>query len=321
MGEPYISGDFVYRDVTPDDKPQVLAFTASTWEHGDYIDQVFDDWLADPDGRFLAAEERSTGIVAAIDKLTMLSPTEAWFEGLRVNPAFRGRGLASTLQRFMIGEAAQLRARSVRLLTLITNLPIHKAAYRDGFTLVGIVRFWKWDQASTQPAPEPQADAFPLRHAAPDEANALYEWWRRASAFQTAGLVHENWTFAETSAGAWQSAASEKRLFVRSDVAIDPEGVPPPAVLVLHDTDDEERPVWVFSAFIALGNQWPSLLRGLIAAAREEGITKMQGLAPDIHDVNAGFTAAGFAGDADQERLCIFELSPIPPQPDLMGKE
>ena len=141
-----ITGEYIYRDVRPEDKAEVLAFTAHTWEFGDDIQYVFDDWLADTTGRFLVAQEQTSHRIVAIDKLTMLSPTEAWFEGLRVHPDFRGRGLAGRLQKYMLAEAARLGAQAVRLTTLATNTPVHLACYRDGFTLKAIFRFWKWEE-------------------------------------------------------------------------------------------------------------------------------------------------------------------------------
>src|SRR5512133_294913 len=115
MSDPFPAGEYIYRDVRAEDKAEILAFTEHTWEFGDYIQYVFDDWLADPHGRFLVAEEQTSGRIVALDKMTMLSPTEAWFEGLRVHSDFRGRGLAARLQKYMIGEAARLGAKAVRL--------------------------------------------------------------------------------------------------------------------------------------------------------------------------------------------------------------
>src|SRR5437868_12964361 len=113
---------FVFRDALGSDRGEVLALTANTWEDGDYIQWVYDDWVGDAMGRFLVAVESASERVAAIDKLSFLSPTEAWFEGLRVHPDYRGRGLASSLQRYMIGEARRLGAETVRFVTVVDNL-------------------------------------------------------------------------------------------------------------------------------------------------------------------------------------------------------
>ena len=63
---------FLVRDVRESDREAVLALTAKTWDFGDYIKWVFDDWLNDTKGRFLAAEHSETEKLAAIDKMTFL---------------------------------------------------------------------------------------------------------------------------------------------------------------------------------------------------------------------------------------------------------
>ena len=88
----------VFRPVRLDDKPRVLEFTVRTWDDGDYITDVFDEWLADPTGRFTAIE--LDGQVVAIGKLTDLGEGELWLEGLRVDPAHRRKGIGEALHAF-----------------------------------------------------------------------------------------------------------------------------------------------------------------------------------------------------------------------------
>src|SRR5215468_5486230 len=47
--------DLLIRQAQPQDKAAVLAFCAHTWDWGDYIPQVWDEWLADPSGCLLVA--------------------------------------------------------------------------------------------------------------------------------------------------------------------------------------------------------------------------------------------------------------------------
>jgi len=313
VNKPFPIGEYLVRDARADDKPEVLEFTAHTWEFGDYIEYVYDDWLADPTGRFLVAEERTSGRIVAIDKLTMLSPTEAWFEGLRVHPDFRGRGLAGRLQKYMIAESARLGAQSAGLITVATNTPVHLACYRDGFTLKCVVRFWKWEASASENESQADTPAFTLRYATEQEAPALYEWWRRAAAFRTSGLAHHNWSYAETSPEEWQAAASEHRLLVKEDASIDLNGMPPPTALVRNDTNHDGAPLWVLSALTAVGEEWSALMRGLVDTARARGIAEINGLLPDMQELHGGLQSAGFKGDLDEDRLALFGLSPLPP--------
>ena len=179
---------FTVRNATPGDRDEVLALTAHTWEDGEYIHWVYNDWVADTDGRFLVALDHGTGRIAAIDKSELPSPTEAWFEGLRVHPDFRGRGLAGGLQTFMIGEARRLGATVIRMMTLADNFAVHRMAYRDGFKALFVVRHWLW---KGQPAPSLSAPGSPmieLRPSTPAEAEVLYNLVVEFPSAETCGI-------------------------------------------------------------------------------------------------------------------------------------
>jgi hypothetical protein len=88
--------------------------------------------------------------------------------------------------------------------------------------------------------------------------------------------------------------------------------MPPPTALVRSDTNHNGAPIWVLSALTALGEEWTHLLAGLIAAARAANIVEINGLQPDSNELNHALEAAGFTGESEEDRLCLFELSPIP---------
>src|SRR5689334_10764767 len=121
---------FTVRPARDEDRAAVLAFCAQTWDWGDYLDWVWDDWMADPRGLFAVGTVGRR--VVSVDKLTFLSPTEAFFEGLRVDPAYRGHGYAEQFEAHMLGEAARQGARVVRFLTAVDNFAVHKIAGRHG---------------------------------------------------------------------------------------------------------------------------------------------------------------------------------------------
>ena len=108
------------RRARPSDKKVVLDFCRRTWgEWGDYIDKVWDEWVRDRKGFFAVAAlgERPIGTA----KLTLLNRREVWFEGLRVDPSFRGMGLSHLLTGFLAGKALRLGAETVRYATGARN--------------------------------------------------------------------------------------------------------------------------------------------------------------------------------------------------------
>jgi GNAT superfamily N-acetyltransferase len=103
----------------PEDREAVLAFCTDTWEWGDYIEYVWDGWLHDPQGALFVAPNDSRQVGVA--HMRMLNTREAWFEGLRVDPAFRQQGIASALYDAQLKEAIRRGATTARLITESTN--------------------------------------------------------------------------------------------------------------------------------------------------------------------------------------------------------
>ena len=56
-----------------------------------------------------------------IANIRMLTATEAWLEGMRVDPAFRRHGIAGALHEAQMNEAKHRNAHTVRLITESTN--------------------------------------------------------------------------------------------------------------------------------------------------------------------------------------------------------
>jgi len=92
----------------------VLAFCKDTWSWGDFIEYQWDAWLHNPDGRLFVAtiDGQQVGIVY----VRMLTATDAWLQGLRVDPRFRRLGLAEELNNAALLEAMQRGAKYVRSL-------------------------------------------------------------------------------------------------------------------------------------------------------------------------------------------------------------
>jgi GNAT superfamily N-acetyltransferase len=87
------------RQARIEDREAVVAFTRNTWPDlgGDYVPDVFEQWV-DTDGptqrTFVATVEgRPVGICQGV----LLSDHEAWAQGMRVDPEYRGRKISPEL--------------------------------------------------------------------------------------------------------------------------------------------------------------------------------------------------------------------------------
>lgn len=151
------------RRARPGDTRAVLDFTRATWDGWDYVPSVWHDWLEAPDGVLLVAVpnaphqldlfgraltgDRPVGIA----RIAMLSPDEAWLEGLRVDPGVRTRGVARLLHGASLVWARAQGATSVRYATGQENEGSHRLGARHGFRLL---RPWR----SYQPPRDAHAD-------------------------------------------------------------------------------------------------------------------------------------------------------------------
>ncbi len=136
------------RRARPGDTRAVLDFTRATWDGWDYVPSVWSDWLEATDGVLLVAVPNATHQLdlfgraltgerpVGIARIAMLSPDEAWLEGLRVDPGVRTRGVARLLHGACLVWARAQGATSVRYATGQENEGSHRLGARHGFRLL-----------------------------------------------------------------------------------------------------------------------------------------------------------------------------------------
>lgn len=124
------------RPAQASDKDAVAAFTKDTFEWGDYVADRFDRWLEDPHGIPIVAVD-TDDVAVAISYASLLSPREAWFQGVRVHPDHRRRGIAGRLAEYASVWAIENGAVVARLAIEDWNKPARGQVERDGFRSVG----------------------------------------------------------------------------------------------------------------------------------------------------------------------------------------
>lgn len=228
----------VVRRARAADRDAVLGFASRTWDGWDYIPNAWPAWLDADDGVLLVACPGNTGGSTpraadgtplavdqpiAVARVALLSPTEAWLEGIRVDPRVRGLGVATDFQAAELRWAAAFGATVVRYATSQRNEASHRLGARHGLTLLRAFRNWHsheadppWDD-DNDPEDEvasgfdanARGDADALRGrvldalggdglvAAPGDGAG---WWQRLAGDPTFGAgerltEHRGWTF------------------------------------------------------------------------------------------------------------------------------
>lgn len=150
----YGRSDLPFRDESPviirngrkEDEPFIKEFTRNTFSWGDYVGDAFSEWLNEP-GEVLVAEFQ--GQIVGVTHVSYLSPSEAWFEGIRVHPGFRRMGIGTLLSRASIKAARGHGCTVARCAIDSDNTASSELAKQLGFRLVGklteFVRSFTWD--------------------------------------------------------------------------------------------------------------------------------------------------------------------------------
>jgi ribosomal protein S18 acetylase RimI-like enzyme len=177
------------RPAQPEDKVPVLAFSQQSFDWGDYIEHVWDDWISDPSGELVVATQDDVPVGVAF--VTMLTETEAWYQGVRVAPEMRGQGIGTALTRHCAHRARELGAEVVRAIVEGSNAASQTMMQRAGYVQVGAFAVFTAETA------EVTADQYvgPLiSQPGPDRLDAIWAWLESSNLVSlNGGLLLDGW--------------------------------------------------------------------------------------------------------------------------------
>ncbi|WP_254528069.1 GNAT family N-acetyltransferase [Natrinema gelatinilyticum] len=205
------------RRATHDDYEAVTAFTSDIWSDrgGDYIPRIYHEWLEKPTetGKktFLAEVD---GEVAGIVQGVMLSPDEAWFQGMRVAAEFRRRGVSRRLNDATFEWGREQGATVGRIMVFSWNAGSLGVARASGFGPITEFRF-------AHPNPDPDADG-PDSCRVSSDPTAAWRYWTHSGArdhLDGLGLApEESWAVRELTRRDFDRLADQTAVFaVESD--------------------------------------------------------------------------------------------------------
>ena len=172
------------RDARVEDRDAVLAFCERTFgDEGDYIADVWDDWLAARDGALLVGV--MAGQPVALSHVLLTAPDEAWIEGVRVAPDLRRQGVGRVMISRSLVRARELGASTARMFTHSTNEASQRLFERFGFRKVAELAYYIGGALS----PDPEEAA---RQSAPRSAAELDPSIAETSQDTTEGALPSN---------------------------------------------------------------------------------------------------------------------------------
>ena len=168
------------RPARPDDVDAIAAWTAHTFDWGDYVAAALPHWMAETDSLAVVAEVG--GEVVGVSRSALLSPTEAWAQGTRVHPGHRRAGIGNALAEHLAAWAAGRGALVMRAMVEEWNHAAREQSLRLGFRDIGT-----WLRASrgvgdNSPVPEgnggrrvPSGEALRPAHSS-EAVDAMMSW-------------------------------------------------------------------------------------------------------------------------------------------------
>jgi len=117
-----LNEQFSIRTLTHEDYQDICEICENIWDGTDYLPDVFHQWV-DDNGGFFGIVEKATNKVVGVDKFSVLADGSGWLEGLRVHPAYRGKGLSKALTDHIMAVATrELDAGRVARLAFSTHI-------------------------------------------------------------------------------------------------------------------------------------------------------------------------------------------------------
>jgi GNAT superfamily N-acetyltransferase len=206
------------RRARADDRDPIAAFTADTFEWGDYVADAFQGWLEEAGTAvFVVVDENDAPVALAGGR--MLSPTEAWFHAARVRPDHRGRGFAGRLAEVLMAWAKDEGGRVGRLLIEDWNEASKRHIAKVDFRPVARVALCVRGAGDASPVPAgnggKRAPArLRARPASSAEAEPAYASWSVGPLGRAArGLFGVHWSFRRLAPGDLADAAKSDALW------------------------------------------------------------------------------------------------------------
>ena len=235
--------DVTVRTADSTDAAAVERITQNTWPdraEDDYVGSVFPEWVAADDGETAQtvvitvnsqphpddpdSRQNSTNVVGVAQVCT-LSETEAWIQGLRIAPTYRGRGLATVLIQTLCAVARAMDTTIVRGIVFSWNSASLGLLRQIGFN-PGIE--FRWIQPEPYETPTESVstvdDAVPLSVQTDDDTSVgdVWSFWQTAETNKMLdGIIiddTESWALSTLRHHHIQRAATTGRLItVRSN--------------------------------------------------------------------------------------------------------
>jgi GNAT superfamily N-acetyltransferase len=203
-----------FRHAEQSDKNNVLRFCTNTFEWGDYIEQVWDEWYADHNGYLMIAEENEA--IAAVSHAYLCpNRNRVWLEGIRVNPDFRRRAIATELIKNMLVYGKEHGAQDAAGLVSVKNVASQAMMEKNGFV---VTSRWIYCYSSINIHQEPDTDQATI--AKLKDKEIICSYLKQSQIFRAAAENYAHlwrWYYLDLGSDFLQTLIHDKKVMIIMD--------------------------------------------------------------------------------------------------------
>ncbi len=134
------------------DKEQILKICDSVWDGDDYIPNVIDEWIIDPNGYFIGLFDDEQLI--AFGRLASQGDGNYWLEGLRKNHSLQMKGVGKKIANYLINIAMEKECKSLKFSTYYDNIESIALNEKIGFAKIKEWSYLELDLKEKDLSPE-----------------------------------------------------------------------------------------------------------------------------------------------------------------------
>jgi len=124
----------VCRPALPSDTADVKEFCKFIWDGHDYVQYVWDDWLADPRGILAVAEYGGRAVGCA--RVSLSAPGQWWLHGFRVDLRYQGLKIGSHIHEYIDAWWLTYGDGVARLMTSSQRVKVHHLCEKLGYAKI-----------------------------------------------------------------------------------------------------------------------------------------------------------------------------------------
>jgi N-acetylglutamate synthase-like GNAT family acetyltransferase len=208
-----------FRFAKKSDKEDVLKFCVNTFDWGDYIDQVWDLWFSDSNGALIVAENeicQTKGSVIAVSHVSLCpNRKNIWLEGIRVNPDYRRRSIATELLSKMLSYGKLQGAKEASAIVGVNNLASQLMMENNGFNVIS-----KWNYYSIDKVQEFERDN--VRTAAFSDIKKVWDYLKQSQIYKSSGKRYVNsWRWYSFDSETLSSIIKDGKLLISGNDVIE----------------------------------------------------------------------------------------------------